>query len=246
MGLVGGLALTVLLAGCGGQLGGGSPSGDSGVAGSSNTVTVMGRATVTAAPDEAVVTLTIENEATTAPAAMDAASVATQKVMERLKAEGIEDSAIETASVTLYPIRTYDPNTGKETLTGYRAQNTITVTLADAPTVGKVLAAAVETGVTNVSGPVWRLRDDSAAINEALEQAVANGRSKAEALAAAEGLSVGDVMMMNEGGVEVPVVPIYREAFDVAEAGGNVTEPPISPANLDVTATVTITYALGR
>ena len=61
----------------------------------------------------------------------------------------IEDAAIQTSSVTLYPVRTYDPTTGKETLTGYRAQNSVKVTLKDAPTVAKVLAASVETGVTS-------------------------------------------------------------------------------------------------
>lgn len=234
----------VVLAGCGGQIGDTS-SGGSGVAGTSNTVTVTGRATVTSAPDEAVVTLTVEKEASTAPAAMDAASVTTRQVLDRLKADGIEDSAIETTNVTLYPVRTYDPNTGKETLTGYRAQNTVTVTLSEAGTVGKVLAAAVETGVNNVSGPVWRLRDDSAAVNEALTKAATNARARAEALAAAEGAKVGKVMTMSEGGVEVPVVPIYR-SYDMAMAGEKVAEVPISPANLDVTATVTITYILER
>lgn len=245
VGLVGGLALLVLLAGCGGQIGGDVSSGQSGVAGTSNTVTVTGRATVTSTPDEAVVTLTVEKEAATAPAAMDAASVTTQQVMDRLKADGIEDSAIETASVTLYPIRTYDPNTGKETLTGYRAQNTITVTLSDAPTVGKVLAAGVETGVNNVSGPVWRLRDDSAAVNEALTQAATNARGRAEALAAAEGAKIGKVITMSEGTVDVPFIPVYR-SYDMAEEGVKAAEPPISPANLDVTATVTVTYVLER
>ena len=59
--------------------------------------------------------------------------------------------------------------------------------LKDAPTVAKVLAAGVETGATLVSGPDWRLRDDSQAVNEALKQAVANARAKAETLAAAAG-----------------------------------------------------------
>ena len=29
-------------------------------------------------------------------------------LVERMKAEGVEDTAIETSSVSLYPIRTYD------------------------------------------------------------------------------------------------------------------------------------------
>jgi uncharacterized protein len=213
--------------------------------GSPNTITVIGKATVTAAPDEAVLTLAVENEASEAGASLDANSAATKKVMERLKAEGVGDSAIETSNVSVYPIRTYDPKTGKESLTGYRSQNTVTVTLKDARTVGKVLAASVETGATNVSGPVWRLAEDSAAVTEALKQAVANARVKAEALAGAQGVKIGDVIMMNEGGIEQPVVPVYTDMSSAA-AGGKVAEPPISAASLDVTATVTVTYTLSH
>ena len=210
-----------------------------------NTVTVNGQATVTTPPDEAVVVLTVENDAPVAADAMNATSTETQKMVDRLKSDGIPESAIQTSSITLYPVRTYDPQSGKETLTGYRAQNSIKVTLKDAAMVAKVLAAGVETGATLVSGPDWRLRDDSQAVNEALKQAVANARTKAESLAAAEGIALGEVLIMNEGTVQVPVVPIYSEARAAADSV-KVVEPPVSSGNLDVTATVTVTYALKK
>lgn len=245
LGLIAALvAVPVLLVGCGGELVG--SSAQSGGATVANTVTVSGQATVTSPPDEAVVILTVENDGATAPAAMDATSVQTQKVLDRLKSDGIEDSAIQTSSITLYPIRTYDPNTGKETLAGYRAQNSIKVTLKDAATVGKVLTAGVETGVSLVSGPEWRLRDDSQAVNEALKQAVANARAKAETLAAAEGVSLGNVVVMSEGSVQMPVVPVYRYDMAGAEEMAKVAQTPVVAGNLDVVATVTVTYALKR
>ncbi len=216
-------------------------------AGAPDTITVSGKGTVTSTPDEAVLTLTVESEAPEPGAALDANSQATKKVMERLKAEGVEETAIETSNVSLYPIRAYDPQTGKESLTGYRAQNTVTVTLTDALTVGKVLAASVEAGVTNVSGPVWRLAEDGVAIKEALKKAVVDAQGKAEALAGAQGVKVGEVVAIIESGLEQPIIPIYSDMY-AAEAAGEskVAEVPISAANLDVTATVTITYALVR
>lgn len=145
-------------------------------------------------------------------------------------------------------MRTYDPQTGEERLTGYRSQNTVTVALKDAETVGRVLAAAVEAGATNISGPVWRLTQDSAAVVEALKQAVADARTKAEALAEAQGVKVGNVIMMNEGGVAQPVVTAYTEMYDMAKsrAVAGVDAIPISAASLDMTAMVTVTYGLSR
>ncbi len=247
-----GLAAMVTLTGCAGDRDSAAApattvSLQTAAIGARNTISVIGNAKVTSAPDEAVLTLSVENEGIDAAAALDTNSKNTQKVIDRLKAEGVADSAIETANVTVYPIRAYDSRTGKETLTGYRAQNTVTVTLKDALTVGKVLAAAVETGATNISGPEWRLSEDSAAVTEALKKAVADARMKAEAVAGAQGVKLGDVVMMNEGGADVPAVPVYSSMDSAAAAaGGKVAVPPVSPATIDVTATIAVTYALTR
>ncbi len=212
-----------------------------------NTITVTGDATVNAAPDEATITLSVETDGADPTTALDGNSKSIQKVLDRLKAEGVAETAIQTSNVSLYPIRTYDPQTGKESLTGYRAQNAVTVTLKEAAVVGKILAASVETGATNVSGPVWRLTEDSAAVTEALKKAVANAQAKAQTLAEAGGVKVGKVVMMTEGAVEVPVVPVYMElGKGEAAAADSVAQAPISAGTLDVTAKVTITYALER
>lgn len=246
--MVGGLSVVMLTAGCDGSSeSGAAKTVISSAVAAPNTITVLGKATASSAPDEAVITLTVESDGADPATAMNANSTTVAQVMERLKTEEIESSAIETANVTVYPNRQYNPQTGEETLVGYRAQNTVTVTLKDAAVIGKVLAAVVEAGVNNFSGPVWRLRDDSAAVAEALERAVANARTKAEALAAAQGVKVGDVIMMNEGSIEMPVAKVYYEAYDVASLGaGRVAPTPISPATLDITATVTVTYGLDR
>lgn len=245
--ILGGLSVVMFVSGCDGSSESKTPATfvSSAVA-APNTITVLGKATVTSAPDEAVVSLTVESDGVDPAAAMNANSASVTEVMERLKTEGIESAATETANVSVYPNRQYNPQTGEEKLIGYRAQNTVTVTLKDAAVIGKVLAAAVEAGVNNFSGPVWRLRDDSAAVSEALTQAVADARSKAEALAAAQGVKVGDVIMMNEGSVQTPAAQVYYEAYDLGAGAAKVAPAPISPAALDVTATVTVTYALDR
>lgn len=216
------------------------------VIGAKDTVTVTGKAKVTAAPDQAVLVLSVESDGADAAKALDANSASMQKVMDKLKAEGVNPSAIETSNVTVYPIRTYDPQSGKESLSGYRAQNMIKVTLKDALTVGKVIAAAIETGATNINGPEWKLSDDNAAVTEALKKAVADARTKAEAVAQAQGVRLGDVIMMNESGVEVPVVPVYAAAAEGVADSTKVAAPPISAASLDVTASITVTYALTK
>jgi uncharacterized protein YggE len=222
------------------------PSGSESMVTSPNTITVVGDATVSSAPDEAVLTVTVETDGEDPGAAMNQNAEAVTAVIARLQREDVDEADIETTNVSVYPIRTYHPETGQETLVGYRCQNSVKVTLATADEVGRVLSAAVEAGANVVSGPVWKLSDDTAAVTEALRKATEKARAKAEALAEAQGVELGDVVMMTETNVEVPIYPVYESALMKDMASGAVSQTPISPASLDISATVTVTYQLKR
>jgi uncharacterized protein YggE len=208
-----------------------------------DTVTVSGWAEIAAAPDEAVISVGLQNDAADAAQALDQNSKTMAAVLARLKAEGIQDSMIETANVSVMPNTNYNPQTGEQKVDGYRAQNTATVTLRDLSLVGKVFSAATEAGANNVSGPLWRLSESNEATKESLVQAVAVARAKAEALAAAVGLKLGDVVVINESGTVAPQV-----MYESAKAAGDVavTTPPVNPTNIQVSSNVTITYRLTK
>jgi uncharacterized protein YggE len=211
-----------------------------------NTIIVSGTGKVTTLPDEATVQVSVENDGATAAEALDANSKDMQKVLDRLKAEGIADKDIETASVVVYPNRYYDQQTGQEKTTGYRAQNTVTVTFTDLSLIGNVFAAMTEAGADNVDGPNWQLSENNPAITTALTRAVADARMKAEALAVDQGVQLGEALIISESSVSQPY-PLYdtRAAAETA-AGSSVTPPPINPENMDVTASVTVTYRMSR
>ena len=178
------LALGVV--GCSDSPSGGVITPGSGGVSPLDTITVVGEATVKSVPDEAVLTLTVESDGKDTAAAMNTNSAAASKVVERIKAEGVDEKSIETANVSLYAIMTYS-STGRPKVTGYHATNTVTVTLTDIQLVGKVLSASIEAGANNISGPTWRLSDDTKLAAEALAKAAQNARQKAEALAASLG-----------------------------------------------------------
>jgi uncharacterized protein len=212
--------------------------------GAANTITVFGSATVDTSPDEAVVTISVETQGTNPASALDANSKTTKNVADRLSSEGVATDAVQTSNVTVYADRTYDPRTGKESITGYRASNTVLVKLKDAATVGKVLGAAVEAGATNVSGPVWRVAADSASIMDALKKAVANAQAKAQALADAQGVKLGAVLTMTEGSTDQPLTPQYDSVKSAA--GSAVATPPVSAGTVEITANMTVTYSLAH
>lgn len=240
LGLLAVALLGVVLAGC--SSGGAITQGVDGTSPSPDAITVLGTATVLAAPDEAVLTIAVETEGADAAPAVDENSKRMKAVLDRLKAEGLSDEALETTAVTVYPVEEHDPRTGKVTVRAFRAQNTIRATITKMDTVGKVYAAAVEAGANNVHGPEWRLSDNSAAVQDALAKAVASARGKAEALAQAADAGVGEILSLREEASAVP--PIFSEGD--MRAAAEVAEPPIQEQKLTVTAQVTATYRLRR
>ncbi len=240
------LAVTVLLlAGC--QSGGSAPAAGTDAAGALaiDTITVNGEGKVSVTPDEAVVSVAVETDAADAASALDTNSKDMQKVLGALKAQGIKDAEIETANVAVYPNRQYDPQSGKESLVGYRAQNSVRVTLTDLTKVPAVFVAATEAGANNITGPVWQLSDNNQAVEEALTRATDNAQGKAQTLATASGVKVGSILVLNEGSVSTP--PIYFDGMGgAAEGKPSVTAPPTSPQMIEVTADVTATYRLER
>lgn len=211
-----------------------------------DTITVNGEGKVSVTPDEAIVSVTVETDAADAASALDKNSKDMQKVLDALKAQGIKETEIETANVAVYPNRQYDPKSGKESLVGYRAQNSVTVTLTDLTKVPAVFAAATEAGANNITGPVWQLSDNNQAVKEALTRATDNALGKAQALATASGVKVGSILVLNEGSIATP--PVYYDTAMAAAApkDSSVTPPPTSPQMIEVTASVTATYRMKR
>jgi len=194
-------------------------------------VTTTGHGSVTAVPDEAVVTAGVNTRAATAASALAQNAETMQKVIDALKGAGGTD--LQTEEVSLYP-QTDDNGA----VTGYSAQNTVTAKSKIAGA-GGLVDAAVGAGANTVDGPSLDVSDRDALYRDALKQAVADARAKAQALADAGGFTVGGVFTASEQG-SAPQ-PVF-EAAGVARAAAPST--PVEPGTQDVTADVTVSFAI--
>ncbi len=237
------LVAVTISAGCTAQQGTSGATGGDTVTQAIDSITVSGQGTIKAGPDEAVLTVTVETDAPDPQQALDANSKGMQSVLDRLKAEGLDDKSLQTSNVAVFPNRRWDETTNKEVTESYRAQNSIRVILTDLARVGPVFAAATEAGAGTVSGPEWRLSDDGVAVSQALEKAYAAARAKAETLATAAGVKLGEVLSVQESGVTAPPV-FYGERMAAADTA--VQAPPVNPMDLDVIGSVTVTFRLDR
>lgn len=194
-----------------------------------NTVTVTGHGDETAVPDQATVTAGVQSSAATAAAALAENSAAMNAVVAALQKAG--GSALQTQEVSL------DPQTDAQgRVTGYAAQDSVS---ADAKIAGAgaLIDAAVAAGANTIDGPSLSVSDSAALYRKALAAAVADARAKAETLAQAGGFSLGPVSSVSEDSTPAPIV------FGAA-ASAKAAPTPIEPGTQDVTADVTVTFAI--
>src|SRR6187401_2427379 len=159
-------------------------------------IVTTGDAVVKQAPDRAWVTIAAESRARTAQEAQRLNTDAMTAVIERIKGAGIPADAIQTTGYNLQP--EFDYANGKQTLRGYVARNQVQVRVDAMAKTGEVIAAAVGTGATNVSGVRFDLKDRDSVERQAIAQAVRDARRRADAAASGAGVQVDRVIRIEE------------------------------------------------
>ena len=110
------------------------------------TINVGADGSASASPDVAYVSLGVDMPARTAADATGANSTAMAAVIQAVKALGVADKDIRTTGFSLTPVYA-NPRPGEmspPTITGYRASNTVRVTIGNIQDVGKVLDAGLQ------------------------------------------------------------------------------------------------------
>jgi uncharacterized protein YggE len=84
-------------------------------------------------------------------------------------------------------------------IVGYRAANAVTIKQRKLGEFGKAIDALVKAGANTVDGPTFKLEDSDATEEEAPAGAIADARKRAEFYAAAAGLKIVLIVMIDEG-----------------------------------------------
>jgi uncharacterized protein YggE len=206
-------------------------------------VRVVGQATVSAKPDRAELTLGVTTDKKTATAATQENERKMEKVLAALKKEIGADGEIKTSQISITP-RFPDSNRAPRAtaILGYTVSNTLLVRVNDIKAVGRILDRALEAGANTVDSVSFTLKDPEAAQSEALRAATAKARARALAMAEGLFLRVGQVLSVSEG-VGDTDTPLHEFAKFKVESSP-AANVPVEPGAVDVTATVTVTFAL--
>jgi uncharacterized protein len=171
-------------------------------------------------PDVAIINAGVVTQAADAQTAMRDNAQRMNRVIAALKAAGVADKDVQTSSVNLSPQYRYAENQAP-IITGYQANNQVTVRFRDVGKSGAVLDALVKQGVNQINGPNLVVDEPAKALDAARIAAMKDARARAELYAKAAGMNVKRIVSISEANDYNPgPVPMMARAasMDVAEA----------------------------
>ncbi len=199
-------------------------------------ITVTGEASLSVAPDRAIVSAGVSSQAKAAREAMSANNKAMAAVLASLKEQGVADADVQTARLSLEAIRSKD---NAQPVAGFQASNRVTVQIREIAKLGEVLDRLVTAGANSIGGIEFIVSNAERLLDKVRADAVADAKRKAEIYVQAAGVGLGRPVTISEQGA--PMRPMMRMAAPSAGAA-----MPVAPGEERISMTVAISYELMR
>jgi len=205
-------------------------------------IRVTGEATVTVKPDQVLLDVGVLTQAPTAQAATSQNAQRLDNVLSELRKILGAAADIKTVSYSVTPNYRYPKDGGNPTVSGYSASNTVQIKTSDLAKIGQVIDLATQSGANTIQRLHFMLKDEQNAQSQALREAAAKAKAKADALVSALGLRFVRVLFVEEGAS--PVRPFAERSFAMARA--DVAQTPVEPGTIDIRAVVTLTVEISQ
>lgn len=198
------------------------------------TISVSGTGTVQITPDIALVNFSITVENKDASIAMTMLSQKANAVLQSLSKIEVKKEDIQTTNISLYPVYSYDKDTGKQTLEGYRATESFNVkgAINDA---GKILSTVSANGVNEINGISFDVSNKDQLKLDAIKLAMKDARAKADASIDGTGYNINSIKTIS---IEASSpVPMYKSF-----AGATENNLPIEGGTINVQVNVSVVF----
>lgn len=205
-------------------------------------IEVNGTGDARTTPDVAYLSLQIETHATTASECSAKNAALAQKVVQALKAKLAGKGTVLTGDYSLNPEYNEPAPRQKPVITGYSAQNTITVETTNLEVLGGLIDDAIAAGANRINSLNFGLRDDTKARQDAITIASKDAQAQAQALATSLNVKLKRVVKASTIQERTPIMPMQRMGMAAMAAVSAPT--PIEASQISVSATVSLTYEI--
>ena len=201
-------------------------------------ITVTGSGKVYLTPDMATISIGVHNEDENAARAVEGNNAQAQGVIDVLLEMGVEEDDIQVSNFNIFAEQRVDQN-GNQSSTIYIVDNTVFVAVRDLDSLGEIMGTVVEAGANSVFGIQPDIADKTQAVSEARRVAVQDAQVKAEELARAAGVTLGDIQSIKESGSSP--IPVFEGKSGVG-FGGDTEQVPESFGQLSLTVEISVVY----
>lgn len=197
---------------------------------------VTGEGKVTVKPDVASVNVGIRASGSTVKGVQDQINSAINKVSSDIKALGVLEKDIQTASYSIYP--TIDYTDKSQRITGYQASTSLDIKVRQLDKINTVLDAATLGGANTIGGVTFDVDDKTVYQNQARQIAVGEAKRKAQEAAKIAGFSLGKIVNYNEDFEGTP--PVFAQGALTLESKDAKTQ--VEPGSSEIKVNVTLSY----
>lgn len=208
-------------------------------------ISTQGTATVRVKPDSARVFFRVTKAAQT-PTEVRAATVkATNDVMSDLQDLGIKDLFRKTSTTNVEIV--WDSN-NKLRITGYRMTTEFTVRVVDddverlGESAGKVVDTALEAGANGIERVTFFKENDEDDRLKCLQDAVADARKNADAMAETAGVRIRGPVTINGESSHPEYFANNMRVQSMAPAGGEGTASSYAAGDIEITCSTRVTF----
>ena len=206
--------------------------------GNQRTITVTGRGIVEAEPDKASVVVSVVTQEWVAKTAADRNAEIMTRVRDALIASGVGANDITTTNYSIHRQESWEG--GRQSIGHYQVRNGMNIVVHNTALASDVIDTAIAAGANELTSLTFTVADDTTLVRQARTLAVQQAQETASLLAGASGCKIGEAMTISE---ESDASGIRTMNYAPAALSARVATP-ISSGKIEVSSTVTITYAL--
>lgn len=209
----------------------------------SRTFSVSAEGKVTVSPDIAITSFSVVTEGADTEKIADENNKKINEAVDFIVLQGVDKKDIKTTQYNLNPKYSYNKQTGQSFIYSYSLTQTVSIKIRDLAKIGKILSGLPKIGINQMGSISFDIDEPEKYLSEARTQAFEKARVKAENIAEANGVGLGNVISF----YEYQSSPNFYRAESLG-MGGNVSGAPvipqIQPGTQEVTVQVTVNYAI--
>lgn len=201
-------------------------------------IMVRGTGIVSAKPDKVTIMISVITKDWIAKTASDTNAQIATKVQTALTEAGVATTDITTVDFSIDREESWV--NGYQQIGKYRVRNTMKIVLHEIEKASTIVDTAIASGATELNSLTFSVEDNAALIREARIKAVKEAEENASLLAGASGAKIGKVLNIEEFS---PSFRTMNTATDMIATEAKIATP-VSAGSVEVSSSVTITYAL--